>query len=90
MVLFWLTIDFLLMRNDYEGNNFDDTTRSKLGEQMTSWDVYLTKGTANRRIYFEQAISRMKCFRIIKYELPLSHIDNIKNIFADICNIHLF
>lgn len=90
MVLFWLTIDFLLMRNDYEGNNFDDTTRSKLGEQMTSWDVHLTKGTANRRIYFEQAISRMKCFRILKYELPLSHIDNIKNIFADICNIHLF
>lgn len=40
--------------------------------QMTSSDVHLTKAIANRRIYTEQAIRRMKCFRILKYEVPLS------------------
>ena len=48
--------------------------------QMSSSDVQLTKAIAHRRIYIEQAIRRMKCFRILKYEVPLSlmhHLDDI-------------
>lgn len=59
--------------------------------QMTSSDVHLTKAIANRRIYIEQAIRRMKCFRILKYEVPLSlmhHLDDIVKIIAGICNMY--
>ena len=59
--------------------------------QMSTNDVKKTKQIANRRIYVEQAIRRMKCFRILKYEMPLSliqHLDDIVRIAAGICNMY--
>ena len=59
--------------------------------QMTSSDVRATEDIARRRIYVEQAIRRMKCFRILKYELPLTllhHLDNIVLIVSGICNLY--
>ena len=59
-------------------------------EQMSKDEVEKTKSIANRRIYVEQAIARMKTFRIIKGELPISlapHADNILRICAAICNL---
>ncbi|KAK3105562.1 hypothetical protein FSP39_000540 [Pinctada imbricata] len=59
--------------------------------QMSTCDVKKTKQIANRRIYVEQAIRRLKCFRILKYEMPLSliqHLDDIVRIAAGICNMY--
>ena len=59
--------------------------------QMSTADVQLTKNIANRRIYVEQAIRRMKCFRILKYEIPISlmhHLDDIVKTVAGICNLY--
>ncbi|XP_021351115.1 uncharacterized protein LOC110448927 [Mizuhopecten yessoensis] len=59
--------------------------------QMTTSDVQTTKQIANRRIYVEQAIRRLKSFRILKYELPLTlvhHLDDICLIAAGICNLY--
>ena len=59
--------------------------------QMTRSDVLLTKRIANRRIHVEQAIRRLKWFRILKYELPISllcHIDDILCLVAGICNMY--
>ncbi|XP_069126931.1 uncharacterized protein [Argopecten irradians] len=59
--------------------------------QFTKDEVRKTKQIANRRIYVEQAIRRMKCFRILKYELPLTmlhHLDDIVRIVAGICNLY--
>ena len=59
--------------------------------QMSSTDVRLTKDIANRRIYVEQAIRRMKCFRILKFEVPISlmhHLDDIIKTIAGICNLY--
>ena len=39
--------------------------------QMPANDVAKTKEIANRRIFVEQAIRRMKYFRILKVEIPL-------------------
>lgn len=58
--------------------------------QMSKLDVQHTKEIANRRIYIEQAIRRMKCFRILKYELPLtmlSHLDDMIVVIDCICNL---
>jgi hypothetical protein len=44
---------------------------------------------ANRRIYIEQAIRRLKYFRILKYELPVTlnqHLDYIMKSVAGKCN----
>ena len=59
--------------------------------QMSRSDVLKTKAIANRRIYVEQAIRRMKKIHIIKNELPLTliqHIDDIVKIIAGICNLY--
>lgn len=59
--------------------------------QMSTADVQLTKNIANRRIYVEQAIRRMKCFRILKYEISISlmhHLDDIVKTVAGICNLY--
>ena len=59
--------------------------------QMSSTDVRLTKDIANRRIYVEKAIRRMKCFRILKFEVPISlmhHLDDIIKTIAGICNLY--
>lgn len=60
--------------------------------QMSKVDVIKTKEVANRRIYIEQAIRRMKTFRILKFELPLTlyhHVDYICKIIAGICNMYI-
>lgn len=59
--------------------------------QMTKSDVILTKQIANKRIYIEQAIRRMKFFRILKYEVPISlmhHLDDIIRSIAGVCNLY--
>lgn len=59
--------------------------------QMSTSEVRQTKDIANRRIYIEQAIRRMKTFRILKFELPLTlaqHIDYIVKTIAGLCNLY--
>jgi hypothetical protein len=60
-------------------------------EQMPKADVKKTQEIANRPIYVEMAIRRLKTFRLIKYELPItliSQIDNITGICAALCNLY--
>lgn len=57
--------------------------------QMTQGEVKKTKEIANHRIYIEQAIRRMKYFRILKYEIPITlcqHMDKIVKVVCGICN----
>ncbi|XP_033741819.1 uncharacterized protein LOC117328399 [Pecten maximus] len=59
--------------------------------QFTKEEVKKTKQIANRRIYIEQAIRRMKYFRILKNELPLTllhHLDDVVLVVAGICNLY--
>ena len=59
--------------------------------QMPARDVTKTKEIANRRIFVEQAIRRMKFFRILKYECPLTlcqHLDDILKIICAMCNMY--
>ncbi|CAC5379541.1 unnamed protein product [Mytilus coruscus] len=59
--------------------------------QMSQIEVQFTKDIANRRIHVEQAIRRMKCFRILKFELPLTllqHLDDIIRSIAGLCNLY--
>ena len=56
---------------------------------MLSKEAKKTSRTANVRIYVEQAIKRMRAFRIIKNELPvlqLSVIDDIVTVCASLKN----
>ena len=60
-------------------------------EQFSKSEVKKTKVIANLRIYVEQAIRRLKTFRLIKNELPismLSNLDNIITVCAAICNLY--
>ena len=59
-------------------------------QQMTQADVAKTKEIANLRIFVEQAIRRLKTFRLLKYEVPITllpHIDNILTVCAALCNL---
>ncbi|XP_062572932.1 uncharacterized protein LOC134234895 [Saccostrea cucullata] len=59
--------------------------------QMTAYDVQKTKEIANRRIYVEQAIRRIKFFRLLKFEVPVTicqHLDDILKIVCGICNLY--
>jgi hypothetical protein len=61
------------------------------GDQMTSQQVKKTTAVANRRIHVEQVIRRMKIFRLIKNEMPITlvpHADNIVKICAFMCNLY--
>lgn len=61
-------------------------------EQFTKAEVQKTKKIANLRIFVEQAIRRMKTFRLIKNELPISLIGNLDNIViicAALCNLYM-
>ena len=51
-------------------------------EQFSKSEVKKTKEIANLRIYVEQAIRRLKTFRIEKNELPISTLGNLDNIIA--------
>ncbi|XP_020912997.1 uncharacterized protein LOC110250723 [Exaiptasia diaphana] len=60
-------------------------------EQFTKAEVKKTKAIANLRIFVEQAIRRMKTFRLIKNELPISLLSNIDDIIivcAALCNLY--
>ena len=45
-------------------------------EQLCKTDVEKTKDVANRRIHVEQVIRRLKVFRILKDEMPISLVQN--------------
>jgi len=58
--------------------------------QMTTAQVAKTKEIANLRIFVEQAIRRLKTFRILKYELPITllpQIDDMIIVCAALCNL---
>ena len=55
------------------------------GLQMVSSEVRNTSRIANVRIYVEQAIGRLKHFRIIKNVLPLSHLYLCDDIIKVVC-----
>lgn len=60
-------------------------------EQFTKTEVNKTKKTANLRVYVEQAIRRLKTFRLIKNELLISLLNNIDSIVlvcAALCNLY--
>ena len=60
-------------------------------EQFTKAEVNKTKKIANLRIYVEQAIRRLKTFRLIKNELLISLLNNIDSIVlvrAALCNFY--
>lgn len=60
-------------------------------EQFTEAQVKKTKKVANLRIYVEQAIRRLKTFRLIKHELPIALMDKLYDIVtvcAAICNLY--
>lgn len=59
--------------------------------QLTKEQTRKTKLIANKRIYVEQAIRRLKTFRILKYEIPLtliSLLDDMLQICGSICNMY--
>ena len=60
-------------------------------EQMSKNDFKKTQDIANRRIYVEMAIRRLKSFRISKHELPLTLIIQIDKgicICAALCYLY--
>ena len=60
-------------------------------KQMSKAQVEKTKKIANRQIFVKQEIRRLKKFRILKYELPISlapQLDDIVTISAATCNLY--
>ena len=58
--------------------------------QMTSINVQKTKEIANHRILIEQVIRRLKTFRILAHELPISligHVDEIISVCEALSNL---
>ena len=55
--------------------------------QMLSNDVKETSNIANVRIYVEQAIGRLKDFRILKLQQPLLHLPIILYVCAALTNL---
>lgn len=61
--------------------------------QMLPSDVRKTSSIANVRIYVEQAIGRLRVFRILKYELPITLlplVDDIVRVVLYAIFSHLF
>ena len=66
-------------------------TGKRGSEQMRKEDVTKTKEVANLRIFVEQAIRRLKTFKILKYEMPillLNKFDDIVTICAALWNLY--
>ena len=66
-----------------------NTTRGQ--EQFSKSEVKKTKEIGNLRIYVEQALRRLKTFRLIKNEQPISmlgNLDNIITVCAAICDLY--
>ena len=53
--------------------------------QMPKKDVIQTKEIANRRIRVEQVIRRIKSFNMLKYEVPITLIHSLDDIFMICC-----
>ena len=53
--------------------------------QMSKKDIQKTKDIANRRIRVEQVIRRLKCFNILKYEVPITLLHVLDDIFILCC-----
>ena len=53
--------------------------------QMPNRDVQKTKEIANRHIRVEQVIRRLKCFNILKYEVPITLLHALDSIFIICC-----
>ena len=53
--------------------------------QMTSAQVAKTKKIANRRIVVEQAIRRLKIFRFLRTEIPISSINLLDDCLIICC-----
>lgn len=58
---------------------------AKNGVQMSQQNVKKTSRVANARIYVENAIGRMKQFRILKMEIPVTFIPIVDDILACCC-----
>ena len=58
---------------------------ARTGMQMSSEDVSATSRIANVRIYVEQAIGRLKWFRILKNEMPMLLLPNCDDIVVTCC-----
>ena len=57
---------------------------------MTAADVAKTGAVANRRIYVEQAIRRLKCYKFLQNEVQITllHVlDDAMMIAAGLCNL---
>ena len=52
---------------------------------MPKKDVMKTKDIANRRIRVEQVIRRIKSFNMLKYEVPITLIHSLDDIFIICC-----
>ncbi|XP_064637845.1 uncharacterized protein LOC135494024 [Lineus longissimus] len=50
--------------------------------QLTKAEVKRTKAIANTRIYVEQAIRRIKYFRILKYEVPITVLPQLDDMLT--------
>ena len=60
--------------------------------QMSARELQRSKKVANLRILVEQVIRRMKTFRIIRYEMPISLLpiaDKIVHVIAGLCNLNI-
>lgn len=58
--------------------------------QMTPAQVAKNKKIANARIIVEQVIRKLKCFKMLKYIMPITlvpHADNILTVCAGLCNL---
>jgi hypothetical protein len=58
---------------------------ARTGMQMSTADVQETSRVANVRIYVEQAIGRLKWFRILKNEMPMLLLPNCDDIVVTCC-----
>ena len=58
---------------------------ARTGMQMPSTDVSETSCIANVRIYVEQAIGRIKWFRILSNEMPMLLLPNCDDIVITCC-----
>jgi hypothetical protein len=58
--------------------------------QMTEADVARTGAVANRRIFVEQAIRRIKTFKFLQNEVSITQIhvvDDVMKIVCGLCNL---
>jgi len=92
MMRSWLTGALLFLRIYFFNMQKLHIPPGKRGqEQFSKSEGKKTKEIANLRIYVDQAMRRLKTFRLIKNELPISmlgNLDNIITVCAAICNLY--